>query len=140
MRSDKLSDWRAGLIRLSQPMDVLFAQSSVSGTARTITRPKYLPGFCFLDWKKVPKVSTCATTAAFKRNFDTLTGGLLKGLDWSNVIVAGGMVLGALLATPNAAATGWANSDIDVYLYGLGPKEANAKLQSSTPFRSECTS
>ena len=37
---------------------------------------------------------------AFRENFDAFSGGLLHGLDYSNILVAGGGVLACVLATP----------------------------------------
>jgi hypothetical protein len=58
----------------------------------------------------------------------------LKNLDWSNVFVAGGIVLGTLLSVDTADGQlrrdpRWASSDIDVYIFGLSPKEANEKVK-----------
>jgi len=56
----------------------------------------------------------------------------LDGLDWSNIFVAGGMVLGTLLSVEEmdapSAADQWKGSDIDIYIYGLHPAAANEKV------------
>jgi hypothetical protein len=68
-----------------------------------------------------------------------MTEGLFSGLDWTNVFVAGGVVLGSLL-TPDIPTSHndfehvnrpeeWKSSDIDMYIYGLGPDEANQKMK-----------
>lgn len=56
----------------------------------------------------------------FKANWRAFSKGLLEGLDWSNVLVVGGSVLGSL----NKTATYLQNSDIDIYLYNLSHEEA----------------
>jgi hypothetical protein len=57
---------------------------------------------------------------------------LLKGLDWSNVFIAGGCALGTLL-TPGIPEdhkpSDWLSSDLDLYIYGLGTEEANKKIE-----------
>lgn len=62
--------------------------------------------------------------------FAALTDNLLAGLNWGNVLVAGGIVLSTLLCTNHKAdSKKYRDSDIDVYIYGLGPVEANAKVK-----------
>jgi hypothetical protein len=63
-----------------------------------------------------------------------MADGLLRNLDWKNICVAGGFVLGALLAVkaPDLrprVADQWQSSDIDMYVYGLTPTEANEKIK-----------
>ncbi|KAJ7815281.1 hypothetical protein B0H14DRAFT_1410689 [Mycena olivaceomarginata] len=62
-----------------------------------------------------------------------MSDGLLKNLNWSNVFVAGGIVLGTLLYVDTAGGQPhrdprWSSSDIDIYIYGLSPTEANEKV------------
>ncbi|KAJ7159751.1 hypothetical protein C8R46DRAFT_1194970 [Mycena filopes] len=109
-------DWHFGLVTLADS-DAVFPSSTKTKASRTI-RPR-------------PKIEIQPSTAAFKSTFDRLSDGLLKGLDWNNVFIAGGIILGTLLAVetqPDIPAQ-WAASDIDIYLYGLGPEAANAKLE-----------
>ncbi|KAF8214866.1 hypothetical protein K438DRAFT_1749937 [Mycena galopus ATCC 62051] len=56
-----------------------------------------------------------------------MSDGLLKNLNWDNVIVAGGIVLGVLLSVGDAGQE-WAASDIDIYIHGLTPTQANDKI------------
>ncbi|KAJ7110779.1 hypothetical protein C8R43DRAFT_1243019 [Mycena crocata] len=130
--SERLGDdWHRGLITLADS-DAVFPSSTKTDRARTIVRPTTFPGYSVLDSARAPKIDIQPSTAAFKRTFDALSDGLLKNLDWSNIIVAGGIVLGTLLSldgAPSEIAAQWAPSDIDVYVYGLDPKAANAKLQ-----------
>lgn len=67
--------------------------------------------------------------AEYISTFDRLTDGLLKGLNWANVFVAGGIALAALLCIQPEDVTKYKNSDIDMYIYGLGPLDANKKLE-----------
>ncbi|KAK0239110.1 hypothetical protein EDD85DRAFT_531090 [Armillaria nabsnona] len=65
-----------------------------------------------------------------------MTDNVLRGLSWDNIFVAGGLIFGTLL-TPQVAADHpdvnkaeeWLASDIDLYIYGLSPKEANDKIR-----------
>lgn len=88
-------------------------------------------GFEFLDQKRKRLVQIQGTDAAFIRTFDRVTRGLFKGLDWNHVFIQGGMVLHTLLHTaPSKDDEGdIAECDIDLYLYGLTPEEANIKVE-----------
>ncbi|KAJ7691363.1 hypothetical protein B0H17DRAFT_1201209 [Mycena rosella] len=123
-------DWHSGLITFADS-DAVFPSSTKTHAARSLVRPTNLPGYEVLSSARAPTIDIQPSTAAFKRTFDRLSDGLLKGLDWSNVLVTGGIVLGALLALDGVpdAAKQWATSDIDVYMYGLAPAAANAKLK-----------
>ncbi|KAJ7016580.1 hypothetical protein C8F04DRAFT_1281023 [Mycena alexandri] len=102
-----------------------------TNASRTIVRPTNLPGYQVLSGKRAPQIEIQPSAAGFKSTFDRLSDGLLKGLDWKNVFIAGGIVLGALLAvrTQPGIAAQWVSSDVEVYLYGLGLEAANAKLE-----------
>ncbi|KAK0543913.1 hypothetical protein OC845_005879 [Tilletia horrida] len=58
-----------------------------------------------------------------------MTRGILKGLDWNHVMIAGGLPLAVLTSVTDEQAAVYQGSDIDLYLYGLGPEQATAKLQ-----------
>ncbi|KAF9069166.1 hypothetical protein BDP27DRAFT_1447965 [Rhodocollybia butyracea] len=101
-----------------------------------------LPGYTILADKRPPTTFIQPSSADFKRRFYSMTGGLLAGLDWSNIFVAGGLVLGALL-TPDIPSTAsvpaflnqyeeWISSDIDLYIYGLDVDAANKKIVTPT--------
>ncbi|KAJ7623066.1 hypothetical protein DFH06DRAFT_759446 [Mycena polygramma] len=125
-------DWRTGLITL-RDADAVFPGSTKTTKARKIRRPEDLPGYKMLDGKRQVTIDIQPSVAAFKRSFDRMSDGLLKNLNWDNVVVAGGIVLGSLLAVETAAGKSqsehWKSSDIDVYIYGLAPKEANEKIK-----------
>ncbi|KAL8800663.1 MAG: hypothetical protein Q9182_005033 [Xanthomendoza sp. 2 TL-2023] len=103
-------------------------------TFKRKTPPK--GGFEFLDQKRKQSMQILGTDARWKETFDRATNGCLDGLDWNNVFIAGGVVLNTLLFT-----NGWGNDvaeparkdmiecDIDLYLYGLTPDEANRKVE-----------
>ncbi|KAJ7165318.1 hypothetical protein C8R46DRAFT_901036 [Mycena filopes] len=91
-----------------------------------------LPGFEILCQHRERHICIQPSTLAFARNFELISDGLLQNLDWTNVFVAGGIVLAALMVpdTPahNHRPAPWLSSDIDIYLYGLSPAEANEKI------------
>lgn len=66
----------------------------------------------------------------FLDTFAEFTQGVFNGLDWNNVFVAGGAVLGAAVSED----TGYRSSDIDIFLYGITDEAvANEKVRSPFP-------
>jgi hypothetical protein len=71
----------------------------------------------------------------FTENFAQITNGCLKKLNWNNVLVVGGSVLKSIRqeTTPPQTTNYYSRrdnaSDIDIYLYGLTKKEAQAKVE-----------
>ncbi len=66
-----------------------------------------LPNLTILDGHRVVeqgKPSICASYDEFVEQFDCFTGGVFQSFDWTNFVVAGGSVLGALLPIPNTVA------------------------------------
>ncbi|KAI9782631.1 MAG: hypothetical protein M1835_004006 [Candelina submexicana] len=63
--------------------------------------------------------------------FNSITNNILDGLNWDNVFVAGDIVLTALVhGTPSEREDRQAKDwGIDIYIYGLGPNEANEKIR-----------
>jgi hypothetical protein len=127
------SEWRWGLVTLKDAASV-FPTSQEAKLARSIVRPMNLPGYEVLGGERHARVDIHPSLAAFKSTFNYMSDGLLKNLNWDNIIVAGGIVLGTLLAVDTPAGKPkpedqWKSSDIDIYVYGLAPKEANEKLE-----------
>lgn len=126
-------EWQRGIVRFSTHAGNAFSGSELTETCRIITRPTSLPGFKVLDGRRPPTIRIQPSVELFAKTFETMTGGLLKGLDWDHVFVAGGIVLGALLCTEGKDTTNtpeqWKNSDVDLYICGLGPVEANEKIE-----------
>lgn len=88
-------------------------------------------GFETLDERRQRTVRIQPNDAVFTGTFERITKGTLRGLDWSNVFVAGGMVVTTLLHTTGPTRDddkSVQDCDVDVYLYGLGPEEANRKV------------
>lgn len=138
MRQEPMSV--AGLLTLDDDLDIVFPGSVVCGEHREIRRrqpPK--SNFCMFDERRSVAIRIQNTTAGYIRTFDTLTAGVLDGLDWNNVVVAGGIALNTLLRVeggerPEEQVGDWVSadqdSDIDLYVYGLPtPAEANSKIE-----------
>ncbi|KAI9876534.1 MAG: hypothetical protein M1830_006297 [Pleopsidium flavum] len=88
-------------------------------------------GFEFLDEQRPRTLQIQPNSKLFAETFHRITRGILRGLDWSNVFIAGGIALTTLLHADRSVddRTEVKESDIDVYIYGLGPKEANDKVK-----------
>lgn len=88
-------------------------------------------GLEVLDELRKRELSIQPSSAAFSQTFDRITRGILNGLDWSNVLVAGGIVLTTLLHTDPSEDdnTSVKDPDINLYIYGLGPEDAKCKLR-----------
>ncbi len=137
--------WSEGLIRIAN-FPITFSHCSMvsvdgSPVALKLIRPTApaMPGFTVLRSKHSPVAFVQPTIESFATRFKSMTNNILAGLDWSNVFVAGGVVLGAVLTPeippshPEYAAVNkpeeWESSDIDLYIYGLDPVAANAKIK-----------
>lgn len=138
MRQDPSSV--TGLLTLDDNLDIVFPGSTVTDSYREIRRrlpPK--SNFCFFDEKKPAAIRIHNTTEGYIKTFHESTSGVLDGLDWSNVVVAGGIALNTLLRVEgqtvdenqeNSWVSADRDSDIDVYIYGLpNPREANKKIK-----------
>lgn len=79
-------------------------------------------------------VQTVVSQPMFKTHWDIFTEGQLAELNWDNVFVAGGCVLAALTPAPEGSKrdyfhnVAYPSSDIDLFIYGLTPEQANDKL------------
>ncbi|KAF3917852.1 hypothetical protein ABW20_dc0106240 [Dactylellina cionopaga] len=128
------TDW--GLLNLDDS-DIVFGHSSklVTNDAgepiyREITR-KIAPksGVQYLDQKRQRTLKIQPSTAAFQATFNRLMGGALDGLDWNNILVAGGMPLSTLLCVDESMDESYKKNDIDMYIYGLTPEKATEKIK-----------
>ena len=54
-------------------------------------------GFEFLDAKRKGVLDLCTSSSAFGNNLQKVTGDVLQGLDWKNVLLAGDLVLHTVL-------------------------------------------
>lgn len=76
----------------------------------------------------------------FKSNWAIFTENSLSLFDWSNVVAAGGSVLACLAPVPDASkeskralrkhfhTNAFPTSDVDLFLYGMTPEQAEAKI------------
>lgn len=140
--------WTFGLTSIKDlptviPGAVCVTAPKSTSTACAFKIPRVLssspPGYTILDNKRAPAVFLQPSVDAFRARWDAMTESLLSGLNWENVFVAGGLILGALL-TPDVPSSHpdfklvnkpdeWKSSDIDLYIYGLNPEDANAKIK-----------
>ncbi|KAF8217718.1 hypothetical protein K438DRAFT_2006765 [Mycena galopus ATCC 62051] len=133
LRDGRHNEWQHGLVTLSDA-DSVFPSSTANTSSRTITRQGPLSGYEILCEAREPRITIQPSVEAFKRTFEHMSDGLLKNLDWNNVLVAGGIVFGTLLSVDTTDGRPrrdprWDSSDIDIYIYGLSPNEANEKVK-----------
>ena len=88
-------------------------------------------GLEILDTLRKRELAIQPNSSSFAEAFERITDGALRGLDWSNVIVAGGIVLTTLLHTDRSkdGEKEVMDPDIDLYIYGLGAEDANRKVE-----------
>lgn len=116
-------------MKYSAQADLTFPGSKLSNSHRAVARES-VSGKTILDLKMTKEIRLQPSMDSFISTFEVLTGGLLKGLNWDNVFVAGGMALASLLCTDHAQdVQKYRDSDIDIFIYGLGPIEANQKVE-----------
>lgn len=112
-----------------QPVNALETPYSQPLTFRRKTPPK--GGFEVLDYKRSKQLSINRDSSTYIQVFDRITNGILRGLDWTNVMLAGGMALTTLLHVDPEKDNDRSiqDPDLDLYVYGVGPEEANAKVE-----------
>lgn len=84
-------------------------------------------GIKFFNKKRPDKIVLHKSNDGFRSTFERVTNGILKGIDWNNVLIAGGMVLAALLHSNPSQDHLIQDHDIDLYIYGLDTDRAFAK-------------
>ena len=87
-------------------------------------------GFECLNEKRERTIKICASSQSYCERFHRLTGDILKGLNWNNIFLAGGMALTALMHSDESKDTSShiQDSDLDIFLYGLDAEQANQKV------------
>ncbi|KAJ7148260.1 hypothetical protein C8R46DRAFT_917089 [Mycena filopes] len=133
LRFHEHTHWEHGMVSLNDA-DTVFPTSNLDHSHRTIIRGGDCPGFKILDQARPRQLRVQPSTESFKTAFGIVTQGLLNNLDWNNVFVAGGSVVAALVSVDrfrnsHNLANQWALSDIDIYVHGLSPQEANRKIE-----------
>ncbi|KAK7013881.1 hypothetical protein R3P38DRAFT_3322436 [Favolaschia claudopus] len=126
-------NWKHGMVSFADA-DIVFPNSVLGPSVRIIERLDNLPGFSVLGEARELQLRIQRSVSAFKSNFDIMSQGLLRNLDWNNLIVAGGLVLGTLLNPRYSSnlskqdCNQWVQSDIDIYIWGLSSRAANEKI------------
>lgn len=119
------------LVALEDLPDIL-AKSSQNPRPLSFARkdpPK--GGLEILDELCKRELTIQSSSASFCKVFERITHGVLHGLDWRNVFVAGGMALTTLLHTDPLKDDDRVvrDPDINLYIYGLSPEDANRKVE-----------
>lgn len=127
-------EWDKILCRLEEgeglwPSGPDVSVDAAKGVRRIKRRLPPVGHFAVLGEKRKKEMEMLSTDIGFKKRWDEVTGGILEGLDWSNVVAAGGLVLGCLTATDDEVKVKLKDADVDLYFYGLNPEEANVKVQ-----------
>lgn len=86
-------------------------------------------GFEILNAKRKRKLQIASNESNFGVSFLAMTYGALLGLDWCNIIAAGGVALASLLQVSDRFLDLELNEPcISLYIHGLQPDAANRKL------------
>ena len=122
----------AYLVRLPELCEILGPRPGKSCETLQFRRndpPK--GGFEVLDDLRPRTLEILKDDLVFEKAFNWITCSVLKGLDWNNILAAGPLVLTTLmLVEPSRRLHKRTGNDmIELYLYGLGPSEANAKVR-----------
>ena len=133
-RSSNLAciDHHVGLVTIEELSTILGKQSTdLKGTISLQRKDPLLGGFEFLDERRERNIEILANSKAFNTTFHRITKGILIGLDWNNVLVAGGIALTTLMHTDSDKDNNKSvkDPDIDIYLYGLNTEQANEKVE-----------
>jgi hypothetical protein len=126
IRSRSNSDNKDGkyLVELNELCNLVKASPDGTYWVKFTRKDPPRGGFEFLDEYRARVMRIQPTNEIFVKAFDYITEGALRGLDWSNVLVAGGKVLSTLIGASDVR-----DGDIDIYLYGLDVEQANRKVK-----------
>lgn len=120
------------LVTLEELCNILFEKPRGNSPMVFTRKDPPIGGLEVLDELRPSTISIHATSATYRETFERATKGILRGLDWENILLAGGMALTTLLHTDDSNDDNRAiiDPDLDLYIYGLGPEEANRKVQN----------
>lgn len=138
----RLKDLHVGLIDVfDAPPDIRTTRARVVLNDEDLSA-KYVMPIPAERRRKEGEPAMVASLEEFKKNWAIFTEGSLSLLtDWSNVVAAGGSVLACLTPVPEAAKASkramrkhfhnqaFPTSDVDLFLYGLTPEQAETKMQ-----------
>ncbi|KAE8250836.1 hypothetical protein A4X13_0g4337 [Tilletia indica] len=131
MRYNRLSttgpNWQSHLVSLSGDLERYLSEESRRYYQYQRCPSTDLTGVKMFDQLRGPTM-TIRSLADFRDNFENFGGSALKNMDWSNVGVAGGSVLACLTTSEFGEAV--RNSDIDLFIWGLGVQDMQRKLES----------
>lgn len=112
-----------------------FNSSAIADPNKTLAIMRECPpkgGLELLDKHRQRTLRIPQNDHTYIKNFEKITGGALRGLQWDNLLVAGSVALQALLDMNNTAYAyddDKPNSHISIFLYGLNATQANLKLR-----------
>ncbi|KAJ7153736.1 hypothetical protein C8R46DRAFT_1042117 [Mycena filopes] len=132
LRVREHGNWQHGMVSLDDA-DTAFPTSVLNSSNRTVLRID-CPGFKIMDQARSRQLRIQPSTESFKNTFEAVSHGLLNNLDWNNLFVAGGIVVATLISVDRFGnsqnlANQWKLSDIDIYIHGLSPHDANRKVE-----------
>ena len=139
-KNPRLTNPYVGLVDVfDAPGDIRTTRARVAQNEFDLSE-KYLMPLTEASRRKEGTPAMASTLEEFNKNWSIFSEGSLSLLDWNNVVAAGGSVLACLLPVPNANKTSkrtlrkyfhnfaFPTSDIDLFLYGLTPEQAEAKI------------
>lgn len=106
--------WKSWLVKLGSPhAEIMFGKLDEKGAHHTLKRDADLPGLCLMGQRREASIRLRSRNA-FRRVWTRMTDGVLDGLDWENVFVGGGMVMGVLTGSFQSVDVGfYRDSDIE---------------------------
>ena len=141
-KNPRLIDPHVGLVNVfDAPADIRTTRARVVQNEFDLSE-KHLMPLAEARRRKEGSPAMASTLEEFDQNWSIFSEGSLSLLDWNNVIAAGGSVLACLLPVPDANKASkrtlrkyfhsfaFPTSDIDLFLYGLTPEQAEAKIVS----------
>jgi hypothetical protein len=139
-KNPRLSNPHVGLVDVfDAPADIRTTRARVVQNEFDLSE-KYLMPLTEARRRKEGTPAMASSLEEFNQNWSIFSEGSLSLLDWNNVVAAGGSVLACLLPVPDANkaskrtlrkyfhSTAFPTSDIDLFLYGLTPEQAEAKI------------
>jgi hypothetical protein len=139
-KNARLNNPYVGLVDIfDAPVDIRTTRARVVQNEIDLS-DKYLMPLTQSRRRKEGTAAMASSLEEFNQNWSIFSEGSLSLLDWNNVIAAGGSVLACLLPVPDASksskrtlrkyfhSSAFPTSDIDLFLYGLTPEQAEAKI------------
>ena len=139
-KNPRLNDPYVGLVDVfDAPTDIRTTRARVVQNEFDLSE-KYLMPLTEARRRKEGTPAMVSSLEEFNQNWSIFSESSLSLLDWNNVVAAGGSVLACLLPVPDANkaskrtlrkyfhATAFPTSDVDLFLYGLTPEQAEAKI------------